>query len=125
MSTDDLLPACGWGDSPTQARNRAKELLCRFGLEERLFHRPLELSGGEQQRVAVARALINDPDIILADEPTGNLDSDSAQMIMEILGELNAREKRTVVMVTHDSGCAARAHRSLLIKDGQLQSDVF
>jgi len=115
-----MLPACGWGESRTQAAERAKDLLSRFGLGDRLVHRPLELSGGEQQRVAVARALINDPGIVLADEPTGNLDADAAGTIMAILAELHGGDGRTVVMVTHDPNCAARAQRVLTLKEGQL-----
>jgi len=115
-----FLPARGWGESGRKTEARARDLLVRFGLGDRLRHRPLELSGGEQQRVAVARALINDPDIILADEPTGNLDADAAATIMEILSELHTRDGRTVIMVTHDPNCAQLAQRVLTIKDGRI-----
>lgn len=115
-----MLPALGWGDPRGQAEKRARALLERFGLGTRLKHRPLELSGGEQQRVAVARSLINDPAIILADEPTGNLDADAAEVIMTILEELHGEDGRTVVMVTHDPACAQRANRVLSIRDGRL-----
>lgn len=114
------LPASGWGQSRSKAEKKAIELLGRFGLEHRLRHRPLELSGGEQQRVAMARALINNPDIILADEPTGNLDAEAAETIMSILAELNAKDGRTIVMVTHDMVCARRAQRMLHLVDGRV-----
>ncbi|MDT8391444.1 MAG: ABC transporter ATP-binding protein [Lentisphaeria bacterium] len=114
------LPASGWGQSRSRAEKRAVELLTRFGLENRLKHRPLELSGGEQQRVAMARALVNNPDIILADEPTGNLDADAAETIMRILTELNTTDGRTIVMVTHDPACARRAQRVLHLTDGRV-----
>lgn len=114
------LPASGWGQSRSKAEKRATELLTRFGLSNRLKHRPVELSGGEQQRVAMARALVNNPDIILADEPTGNLDADSAETIMSILEELNTKDGRTIVMVTHDPSCATRAGRVLHLRDGQV-----
>ncbi|MBI4787361.1 MAG: ABC transporter ATP-binding protein [Chloroflexi bacterium] len=101
-------------------RDRARQLLERVGLAERMDHRPAELSGGESQRVAIARALMNDPPLILADEPTGNLDSANGQLIMELLQELH-REGRTVMMVTHDAEIARRnADRILNIRDGVL-----
>ena len=114
------LPASGWGQSRAKAEKRAIELLTRFGLESRLKHRPVELSGGEQQRVAVARALVNNPDIVLADEPTGNLDAEAAETIMTILAELNTKDGRTIVMVTHDPVCARRAQRVLHLVDGRV-----
>jgi ABC-type lipoprotein export system ATPase subunit len=114
------LPALGWGDARARSVRRARELLARFGLADRLRHRPLELSGGEQQRVAVARALVNDPDIILADEPTGNLDAGAAATIMDILQGLHQDDGKTVVMVTHDPECAARAQRVLTLEEGRL-----
>lgn len=96
---------------------RAKKLLTLLGLGERLQNRPSELSGGEQQRVAIARALANDPDIILADEPTGNLDSQTGSRIVEILSLLHQAGK-TVVVVTHDHHLASHAHRTIRIHDG-------
>lgn len=102
------LPACGWGDDRSAAYKRAESLLVQFGLGERLEHRPAELSGGEQQRIAIARALINDPPVILADEPTGNLDEGAARQVVAIFRQLRAAGK-TIVMVTHDRKIAAMA----------------
>lgn len=96
------------------------DLLGKLGLGERLKHRPSELSGGERQRVAIARALINGPKLLLADEPTGNLDSKTGQGIMDLLAELNADGKQTILMVTHDHSVAGRADRILHLKDGRL-----
>ena len=100
-------------------RRRARALLERVGLGQRLGHRPRELSGGEQQRVAIARALANDPPLILADEPTGNLDSKTGQMIFELLKEIS--RERTVLIVTHAEALAAMADRIVNIRDGQLK----
>ncbi len=104
--------------SASERRDRATSLLERVGLGKRLRHRPRELSGGEQQRVAIARALANDPPLVLADEPTGNLDSKTGQLIYELLKEI-ARE-RTVVVVTHAEALAEMADRVVHIKDGRL-----
>jgi len=112
------LPALQWGWDRAQAAVRARELLYSFGLGERLEHRPRELSGGEQQRVAMARALINSPDAILADEPTGNLDVAAGKEIVGILQRLHAEQGKTVVMVTHDLALAKLADRVLLMKNG-------
>ncbi|HOW90449.1 MAG TPA: ABC transporter ATP-binding protein [Elusimicrobiales bacterium] len=115
-----VLPMMHAGTPDAAARARARELLCRVGLKGKEKKTPLELSGGERQRVAVARALANSPRIILADEPTGNLDSVSSREVMEMLVKLNA-EGITVVMVTHDRELAARVPRNLRMKDGRLE----
>lgn len=99
---------------------RARELAELVGLTDRLRHRPFELSGGEQQRVAIARALTNSPVLILADEPTGNLDSDSGAEIMRLLDELHERGK-TVIVVTHDATIAARTQRTIHLRDGRIE----
>jgi putative ABC transport system ATP-binding protein/lipoprotein-releasing system ATP-binding protein len=101
-----------------QARERAEALLKRVGLGERMHHLPAELSGGEQQRVATARALINDPSVLFADEPTGNLDSHTGESIIELLLGLGREERRTLVAVTHDTVLAQRGDRILHIEDG-------
>jgi putative ABC transport system ATP-binding protein len=105
--------------STGQRRRLAMEVLERVGLADRVEHRPTELSGGQQQRVAIARALVTDPDIILADEPTGNLDSVSSHEILEMLVSLNA-SGRTVILITHDPGVAAVASRQYTMRDGHL-----
>jgi putative ABC transport system ATP-binding protein len=99
---------------------RIEEILARLGLVARMRHLPGQLSGGQQQRVAIARALAGKPQLLLADEPTGNLDSQSARQIMDLLARINAEEGMTIVMVTHDHEFAARAHRKLHILDGKL-----
>ena len=103
---------------------RVREAIQHVKLEARLSHRPTELSGGEQQRAALARALVNRPTILLADEPTGNLDSATGDDIMNLLSEINASLRMTIVMVTHEQPRAERfAHRMILMKDGKLVSD--
>ena len=107
---------------PDKRRKRAIELLEMVGLGERINHEPNELSGGQRQRVAIARALANKPPLILADEPTGNLDSQASIEIMELFAKLH-KEGSTVVVVTHEDNIAAYTHRILTFKDGVLQSD--
>jgi len=116
------VPMYYQGRSERESVSRARELADMVGLADRLTHRPFELSGGEQQRVAIARALTNDPVMILADEPTGNLDSESGAEIMRILQELHARG-RTLVIVTHDSNVAARAQRTIHLLDGRIERE--
>ena len=113
-----MLPMMFAGKDDNKASKKATMLLERVGMQERIKHKPSELSGGEQQRVAVARALSNDPLLIIGDEPTGNLDSKTGKAVMEMLTELN-KEGRTVVVVTHDPAVSNIAHRVMQIKDGQ------
>jgi putative ABC transport system ATP-binding protein len=117
---DNVTLAMIFAGVPKAERDaRASALLESVGLAGRQHHRPRELSGGEQQRVAIARALSNNPQILLADEPTGNLDSRTSGEIMRLLQDLNVRERRTVIMVTHDPALAAKyAHRTITLLDG-------
>jgi len=103
-----------------EREERAKDLLNLVGLTERMNHRPLQLSGGEQQRVAVARALVNNPEVIVADEPTGNLDSKTGMEIVSLLHKLNDEKKVTIVIVTHDVTIASKAKRTVYLKDGMV-----
>jgi len=119
-----MLPMTFQGVPENQKIERAKALLKLVGLEERMNHRPAELSGGEQQRVAIARALANDPEIILADEPTGNLDSKTGEKIMQLLVDLHQKEKKTIIVITHDADIAAYAKRRLILKDGKFIKDA-
>ncbi|MDN5311684.1 MAG: putative transport system ATP-binding protein [Thermoanaerobacteraceae bacterium] len=116
------LPLMYAGKNTAYRRNRAKEVLNAVGLGERLHHKPSELSGGQQQRVAIARALSADPPIILADEPTGNLDTRSGREIMEILKALNQNGK-TIILITHDINIANQANRKVHIQDGKIVKD--
>jgi putative ABC transport system ATP-binding protein len=102
---------------------RALKALTLVGLEDRIDHAPSQLSGGQQQRVAIARALVTEPDILMADEPTGNLDSARTQEVMELLQQLNRERGITIVMVTHEPDVAAFARRSLVFRDGRILSD--
>jgi putative ABC transport system ATP-binding protein len=113
------LPMLFRGNSKKQRTERAQNILEKVGLGERLTHMPSELSGGQRQRVSIARALANDPDIILADEPTGNLDSETGEKIMDLLTELN-EEGKTIIMVTHDENDARYANRLINIVDGKV-----
>lgn len=117
------LPCLYAGWSKAKRAERAKELLTRVGLGERLHHRPNELSGGQRQRAAIARALAMDPPILLADEPTGNLDAKSSEEIMKLFGELHA-EGATIILVTHEADIAAHAKRVLRFSDGMIVSDT-
>ena len=115
------LPLYYLGVSAEESRARAEALAARVGLSERLGHRPAELSGGQQQRVAIARALAGDPVLLLADEPTGNLDSAMSVEIMGLLSELH-REGKTIIMVTHEPDIAAFAQHRLVMRDGRVAS---
>ena len=116
------LPLVYRGVSKNERKQLAMEALKSVGLEDRMKHKPNELSGGQQQRVAVARAVAAKPPIILADEPTGNLDTKSTQEILEILKELH-RSGRTVIIITHDEEIASQAHRVIRILDGRIEED--
>jgi lipoprotein-releasing system ATP-binding protein len=114
------MPALIAGQDARHCREQARELLERIGLGSRLHHKPGELSGGEQQRVAVARALIMGPELVLADEPTGNLDSHTGQEVFDLLLELNARTRTTLIMVTHNEEFARRMPRCITLRDGEI-----
>jgi putative ABC transport system ATP-binding protein len=117
-----MVPVMYQEDIPEGIEDRARMLADRVGLGSRLDHRPLQLSGGQQQRVAIARSLINDPALILADEATGNLDSKTADEILNLFDELHA-EGKTILLVTHEPDVGARAQRVLRLRDGRLESD--
>ena len=114
-----MMPAWISGQSTDQSAPRAEALLQELGLGHRLSHNPSELSGGEQQRVAVARALMNRPKVLLADEPSGNLDSENAEALHDLFFQLRDRSGQTIVLVTHNESLAARADRTLRMADGQ------
>ncbi|BDY04170.1 lipoprotein-releasing ABC transporter ATP-binding protein LolD [Ferrimonas sp. YFM] len=116
-----IMPLLIAGQSKAQARARGEELLNRVGLNHRMAHKPSELSGGERQRVAIARALVNKPALVLADEPTGNLDETTAEEVYELIRELAAQEGTAFVVVTHDRELAARLDRQLMMHGGRLQ----
>jgi putative ABC transport system ATP-binding protein len=112
------------GKPKAERMQRAKDLLVQVGLEDRMHARPGKLSGGQQQRVAVARALASKPKFILADEPTANLDSKSAETLLDIMEKLNHEERITFIFSTHDARVVAKAHRVITIEDGKVKSDV-
>ena len=115
------LPLIYAGLSKRERLERAEEVLEMVGLQDRMVHRPNELSGGQRQRVAVARALVNRPSIILADEPTGNLDTATSMEIMNLFGEIQAAGN-TVILVTHEEDIAECAHRIVRLRDGKVES---
>ena len=115
-----MMPLRIAGESEAKAQSRAEQLLAEVGLAGRMTHRPAALSGGEQQRCAVARALVHDPDLVLADEPTGNLDHSNSLMVADLLFRLARELETAVIIVTHNRQLAARADRALLLEAGQL-----
>lgn len=118
-----LMPARAlhpWAPPSRQERDQAEQLLADVGLNDRMHHRPMELSGGEQQRLAIARALMNAPAMLLADEPTGNLDATTGAQVLDLLFSLSSAANRSLVIVTHDPELAARCHRTLWIEEGRL-----
>ena len=119
-----MMPLIYCDKTPADAKERVKQVLIRVGLEHRMSHTPGQLSGGEQQRVTIARSLINDPKIILADEPTGNLDSKSGQEIMEIFDSLY-QTGNTIILVTHEDDVAKHAHRTIRLLDGKVKEDIY
>lgn len=117
-----MLPAMIEGSrSKKEIEEKAMELLSLVGLKERVSHKPSQLSGGEKQRVAIARALINDPEILLADEPTGNLDEETSEVIFGILRDINKRKNQTIIVVTHSRDLAQISDRQLYLKKGILE----
>jgi putative ABC transport system ATP-binding protein len=118
-----LLPLRYSDVDASPKRERGLELLERLGLADRIEHRPNQLSGGQRQRVAVARSLINQPPLLLADEPTGNLDSRTSEEMMILFDDLN-RDGQTILMVTHEKEIAAHAHRLIRMRDGRIEQDV-
>ncbi|MCH8003254.1 MAG: ABC transporter ATP-binding protein [Nanoarchaeota archaeon] len=113
------LPMVFQGIERDERLEIGKKLLERVGLQERIYHKPTELSGGEQQRVAIARSLANDPEVVLADEPTGNLDSKTGEVVIKFLENLN-KDGKTIIVVTHDANVAKHAHRIEFLKDGKI-----
>jgi len=120
-----MLPMIFQGTEENARKEKAKKLLEMVNLGHRLDHKPMEMSGGEQQRIAIARSLVNDPEILIADEPTGNLDSSTGKIVMEILRKLHEDKKITIIVVTHDPNIANYSHNIIRIQDGQIASDHF
>nr|WP_321356550.1 ABC transporter ATP-binding protein [uncultured Draconibacterium sp.] len=119
-----MLPLVYAGKRKAERKKMAEETLVDVGLQDRMEHKPNELSGGQRQRVAIARALVNKPALLLADEPTGNLDSKISEEIMKLFAEIH-RKGNTLVMVTHEEDIAEHAHRIIRLKDGEVESDVI
>ena len=117
------LPMLYAGVPAEQRTKRAKELLSKVGMESRMNHMPNELSGGQKQRVAIARSLVNNPSIILADEPTGALDSETSTMVMDIFNDLNKNQGKTIILITHSKEIAEQCPRIVTIKDGKIIND--
>ncbi len=118
------LPLLMDGKKPAEFQAKVRELLALVGLSDRADHKPSQLSGGQQQRVAIARALVTAPKLVLADEPTGNLDSAAGQLILQLLRRTCDEQQQTIVMVTHDNRAAATADRVVFLKDGQIVRDL-
>src|SRR6056300_442807 len=118
-----MLPLKYEGIDKLDQIDRATEALSQVGLESRMDHQPSELSGGQQQRVAIARALVNNPSILFADEPTGNLDSQTGHDVMQLFHSLH-KEGQTIILITHENEIAAEAQRTIFIKDGLIESDT-
>ena len=121
---ENVMLPLRYGPKRPDGRRRAAELLDRVGLSHRQRHRPTELSGGEQQRVAIARALVNDPAVVLADEPTGELDTETSDALMAMLRDLNRERGVTLVVVTHDPGVASATDRVIRLSDGHIVADA-
>uniref|UniRef100_UPI003216738D ABC transporter ATP-binding protein n=1 Tax=uncultured Draconibacterium sp. TaxID=1573823 RepID=UPI003216738D len=119
-----MLPLVYSGIKKAERKRLAEQTLVDVGLDDRMTHRPNELSGGQRQRVAIARALVNKPALLLADEPTGNLDSKISEEIMKLFADIH-RKGNTLVMVTHEEDIARHAHRIIRLKDGEIESDVI
>jgi len=120
-----MLPMIFQGTSEEERIKKAKVLLDSVDLEHRINHKPKEMSGGEQQRMAIARSLVNNPEILIGDEPTGNLDSSTGKTVMEILSKLHKEQKKTIIVVTHDPTIAHYSQNIIHIQDGQIVSNHF
>src|SRR3989344_3643149 len=120
-----MLPMIFQGIPEEKRKEKARQLLESINLGQRINHRPSEMSGGEQQRIAIARSLVNDPEILIADEPTGNLDSSTGKTVMEVLTKLHQEQKKTIVVVTHDPTIAHYSQNIIHIQDGQLVANHF